>query len=460
MRKIFFVFIFFAIFTCITPANAATLSDTLKGRILLQVESHGEAWYVNPANTERYYLGRKEDAYTLMRTISLGITNANLAKIPVAGSSAKGDLLLRNKLSGRILLQVEAHGEAWYVYPLDKKRYYLGTAEDAYTLMRTLGLGISDTNLLKITISKKSPALPDISTPSVIVETPKKEQSLPISSSESSLFSSFQTEALTRINEKRLASGAPAVSLQNKLNQAAQAHAEDMKLRGYFDIKSPGGKETKDRLSNFGYEGRAVGELIAIFPGTIGEVIESWASKAAAYEVITKKDYEHIGVGFVEAGASDYWVLTFASSQTEYEEKIKNSLQNLEEIRNQLFGLVNEERAKVGLPALAMHPLLHQSAQAHAEDMLAKGYFAHENLEGKKPHDRILATNYPARASAENIASGQTSVLEVHEGWMNSPGHKANILANFVTEVGFGIAVGDEPKGSFNVYWVQNFGKR
>ena len=49
----------------------------LSGRILLQVESHGEAWYVNPINSQRYYLGRPDDAYSVMRNLGLGISNNN-----------------------------------------------------------------------------------------------------------------------------------------------------------------------------------------------------------------------------------------------------------------------------------------------------------------------------------------------------------------------------------------------
>jgi len=59
------------------------LIDRLKGRIALQVESHGEAWYINPVDGKRYYLGDGNTAYNVMRFLSLGITNDNLRKIQV-----------------------------------------------------------------------------------------------------------------------------------------------------------------------------------------------------------------------------------------------------------------------------------------------------------------------------------------------------------------------------------------
>ena len=63
--------------------EAASLVDSLKGRILLQVEQHGEAWYVNPTDNKRYYLGRPDDAFEIMRSFGLGITNNDLDQIPV-----------------------------------------------------------------------------------------------------------------------------------------------------------------------------------------------------------------------------------------------------------------------------------------------------------------------------------------------------------------------------------------
>ncbi len=131
------------------PVSASIATDTA-GMILLSVEEHGEGWYVDPVTTSRCFLNRAEDAYAIMRAFGLGITDANLAKIPVGGTNATGDPVLQKQLSGRILLQVEQHGEAWYVYPKNLHRYYLGRAEDAYAIMSELGLGITVANLATI----------------------------------------------------------------------------------------------------------------------------------------------------------------------------------------------------------------------------------------------------------------------------------------------------------------------
>lgn len=148
MKKIIYLLISLAVFLPVN-AKAATLTEKLSGRILLQVESHGEAWYVYPDYARRYYLGRPEDAFKIMRELGLGISQANFQKLPLSNKTG-GDSNLAKSLSGKIVLQVEAKGEAWYVNPENLKAYYLGRPEDAFKIMRELGLGISNDNLQTI----------------------------------------------------------------------------------------------------------------------------------------------------------------------------------------------------------------------------------------------------------------------------------------------------------------------
>lgn len=149
----------------LTPffAQAGATANRLSGKILLDVERNGEAWYVYPENKKRYYLGRPEDAFKVMRELGLGITNEDLIKIPagdnqpqVAGikidvnATSSEELLnksLTERLAGKIVLQAEENGEAWYINPADEKRYYLGRPEDAFAIMREKGLGISKKDL-------------------------------------------------------------------------------------------------------------------------------------------------------------------------------------------------------------------------------------------------------------------------------------------------------------------------
>ncbi len=124
-------------------AQAAGLN--LNGRILLQVEDKGQAWYVNPLNSERYYLGRPADALNLMRNLGLGVTNTDLSKFLVQGAPSR--------LGGRILLKVQDKGQAYYINPLTLKLLSLGDPATAFQVIRQQGLGITDANLAKIPIA-------------------------------------------------------------------------------------------------------------------------------------------------------------------------------------------------------------------------------------------------------------------------------------------------------------------
>lgn len=163
MKK-YILFLFFAIAVFI-PANThavdAQLSERLHGHILLQVEEHGEAWYVRSTDSSRYYMKDGAAAYAMMRTFSLGITNSDLEFIPAVENiteinnapSVCDTNALANRLRGEILLQVESKGEAWYVDPDTCRRIYMKDGETAYDIMRFLGLGITNSDLAKIATS-------------------------------------------------------------------------------------------------------------------------------------------------------------------------------------------------------------------------------------------------------------------------------------------------------------------
>ncbi len=130
--------------------EAQSLSQMLSGRILLDIERNGEAWYIYPQNNKRYYLGRPHDAFAAMRELGLGISELDFQKIAQDGMDIDGDLNLAKRLAGLIVLQVEKNGEAWYINPLSYKKHYLGRPHDAFAIMRELGLGISRKNLALI----------------------------------------------------------------------------------------------------------------------------------------------------------------------------------------------------------------------------------------------------------------------------------------------------------------------
>jgi hypothetical protein len=126
------------------PSSSSSSSSSLAGRILLQVEDKGQAWYISPTNNKRYYLGRPDDAFSIMRKLGLGISNKNFDALTTTPNRS---------LLGRILIKVEDNGRAYYYNPINSKLYYLGRPDDAFKIIRNLGLGISNTNLNKISVS-------------------------------------------------------------------------------------------------------------------------------------------------------------------------------------------------------------------------------------------------------------------------------------------------------------------
>ncbi|GGR27490.1 CAP domain-containing protein [Streptomyces roseolus] len=121
---------------------------------------------------------------------------------------------------------------------------------------------------------------------------------------------------------------------------------------------------------------------------------------------------------------------------------------------DQVLSLVNAERAKAGCGPLTANATLARAAQAHSDDMAARDFFDHTNPDGADPGDRVTAAGYPWSTYGENIAMGQRTPEQVMEAWMNSPGHRANILNCDFKELGVGVHDGGGP------YWTQVFGAR
>ncbi len=151
------------------PILAVSPKTNTVGRILLQVEKNGEAWYVYPKSNFRYFLGRPADAFSVMRKLGLGAKHDFITKSETFSAS----------LSGLILLDVENHGEAYYINPIDLKKHYLGRPSDAFALMRELGLGISNIDIEKIPVGDINNYLIDSTTKNLKTNTELIDNKVP-----------------------------------------------------------------------------------------------------------------------------------------------------------------------------------------------------------------------------------------------------------------------------------------
>ncbi|MFI1186240.1 sigma-70 family RNA polymerase sigma factor [Streptomyces californicus] len=119
----------------------------------------------------------------------------------------------------------------------------------------------------------------------------------------------------------------------------------------------------------------------------------------------------------------------------------------------QVTALVNSERAKEGCGPVSVNAQLNTAAQRHSADMAANDYFSHTSQDGREPDDRITAAGYQWITYGENIAKGQRTPAEVMQAWMDSPGHRANILNCAFKEIGMG-----KQESGGGPLWTQVFG--
>lgn len=121
---------------------------------------------------------------------------------------------------------------------------------------------------------------------------------------------------------------------------------------------------------------------------------------------------------------------------------------NLSEFEQQVLDLVNQERSKTGLGSLSRSEELSKVAMVKAQDMYNNNYFDHHSPTHGSPFDMMKEFGITYNTAGENIAKGQTTPTQVMKDWMNSPGHKANILNNSYTHIGIAF---------YNNTWVQVF---
>lgn len=124
-------------------------------------------------------------------------------------------------------------------------------------------------------------------------------------------------------------------------------------------------------------------------------------------------------------------------------------------VADQVLALVNAARQKAGCASVRLDPRLTAAALGHSRQMADQNFFSHTSPNGATFVDRIKAQGYP-RPRSENIAAGNTTAAATVQQWMNSPGHRANILDCRAKDMGLGAA--SRAGSRFGTYWTQDFG--
>jgi uncharacterized protein YkwD/stress response protein SCP2 len=255
------------------------------------------------------------------------------------------------------------------------------------------------------------------------------------------------SDFLTLVNSARDRAGSPPVSHDPRLTEAALAHARAMASAGHLGVEGPDGVSVFQRVTATGYAYVTVGEHLVSGPRGPAEFVEYCLRTEQPRRTLQNPAVTDVGMAYVGGGRSGdtYWTALWARPLTPAA---------LTRTVDEVVALTNRERVGAGLPPLAVDPLLARAAQAYSTDMAVRAFYSHTSPEGTQPWDRAAAAGSTRRSIGENIACGQRSAAEVVEGWMNSPGHRANILKPAFTHIGIGFAGG----GPAGTYWTQLFG--
>ncbi|KAA0940539.1 CAP domain-containing protein [Streptomyces apricus] len=256
------------------------------------------------------------------------------------------------------------------------------------------------------------------------------------------------TEGFLRlVNSARAGAGSPPVVPDARLTAVARAHAAGMAQRGRLGSEGADGLSLHQRVTAGGYAYLTVGEHLVSGPRDAAEFVEYCLSGGRTRRTVQDPAFTEAGVACVTDGRSGtpYWTALWAAPLTPA---------GLARTAAEVLALTNAERAAAGLPPLADDPLLTRAAQAHSTDMVARAFYSHTSPDGSEPWHRAAAAGSSRRTIGENIACGQRSPAEVVRGWMDSPGHRANILKPAFTHLGVGFAGG----GPAGTYWTQLFG--
>ena len=272
-------------------------------------------------------------------------------------------------------------------------------------------------------------------------------------------FGAVREEFLAGINTERARKGAPPVSLSPPLTRVAQDLADAAVRRGDPDLQPPPEKELVGRVERAGYSVKALAEVFTRADGSVPEVIAFWKSRGGTtWAHLLRADFRDLGVGVAMLDDVPLYVFLLGVTWDEYAAGRAREYDDPADMRRRMLDRVNSERHRQRLPPLAPSVALDRVAQAHAEDMLERSYYGHKSPDGLTVRERALRGGYRLRFVGENIASGQSTVDEVMDGWMASDDHRPNILSKVYTEAGFGLAIGKN-KGGVQIIWVQVFGR-
>jgi len=264
---------------------------------------------------------------------------------------------------------------------------------------------------------------------------------------------------LENINAIRRGKGLAPLALDPALSAFARRRVDEVLAPDGSDVPLVG-DALHARAEKDGYDARFLAELIVESEGDdLAAVEASWAEGSTGRPFVLRDDIHDLGIGIGRRGAARGYVFLFGlSAKGSFEERTKDLPADRATLVSRMLARVNEERRNFGRAPLRVNPRLDRAAQSHADDMLARSFYGHNDPEGRGPFQRALASGYRPLSVGENIARGEFSLPEVMDGWMKSEPHRRDLLDPVFVDVGFGFARGKNANG-YQVLWVQLFGR-
>ena len=260
-------------------------------------------------------------------------------------------------------------------------------------------------------------------------------------------YDNFEQCVFIRINNERIAHGLEPLVWNDALADVARRHSSNMAQMRFFDFNCPDGISPFGRITNAGIPWRRTHTLIVrgnqLTPGSI----------SLDKDVLFNEFLSHIGIGFYRSAESRYEryvTLEFISMPMRPSDEMIDIWELL------VLELTNDYRASHGLSPLVWDGALAHAARLHSADMAYNNFMDHEGSDGSSVGERITRVGWTWRTVKENVAVGQSTPYIVVDGWINSPGHRANILSEDIVYLGVGFYF---LEGSdFHYHWTQKFG--
>ena len=256
----------------------------------------------------------------------------------------------------------------------------------------------------------------------------------------------YQSSFLTLINNERAQAGLAPVALgDSSHNAAAMKRAEELAVS--YSYVRPNGQRDFTVLAENGISDVSIGENYMAGCSTPDSAMDQWMATDFTRERILNADATTVSVGHYEGGVyNNYWVLIFSYPENSH----------TEDYRQEVLDLVNAQRAKYGLTALEMgDDALTAAAQTRAEEIAVVN--SHTRPDGSKCFTVLKDYGVTDTPTGENAAWGSVSPEEVVDAWMNSEGHRANILNPEARKMSVGYYYNST--STWGHQWIQLFTK-